>query len=184
MLEFYAKLGYNLEWNLVQCFDIKAYEVPLIKNSHTDIISPSKKLFPSLLDYDTHVHVYSRPTFLNKWVFAPNCHCSVAVNSSGGVVGYGVVRSTLGEENGWRVGPLFADDSIIARALYQDLFFKAAASGPQAMITLDVSYGRNLNSDSLSLVTEMGGIPTFKMKRGYTHGVPSGMPLRKIFVMT
>ena len=185
MLSFYAMFGFKPQWYL-QCFDIKAYEVPLAEKYRTNILTPSKKLFPAIINYDTHVHVYPRPLFLEKWVFAPNSHCSVAVNSSGGVVGYGVVRTTLGEDNGWRVGPLFADNSTIARDLYQDLFVKAAASCPEANITMNVSHGKNFSPDSLPLVTELGGTPMFQiqMVRIYTRGIPPGMPLHKVFVMT
>ena len=93
------------------------------------------------------------------------------------------MRTTLGEENGWRVGPLFADSSIIARALYQDLFIKAAVRSPRAVITMDVSYGNNLNPDTLSIVNELGEIPTTQMMRIYKYGIPPTMPLHKIFVM-
>ena len=183
----YKTFGFKQQW-YVQCFDIKAFEASKVeRHRNTDIVKPTKELFPALLDYDIHIHVHPRPLFLEKWVFAPNCHCSVAINSStGGVVGYGVVRATLGEENGWRVGPLFADSTSIARALYHDLFVQAAdESGQRApTITLDVSHGKRFSPESLSLVTELGGIPTFQMMRVYRHGVPTGMPLHKVFVMS
>ena len=63
--------------------------------------------------------MFPRPLFLESWVFAPNCYCSVAIDDDrGGVVGYGVVRTTVGEDRGWRVSPFFADSSAIARSLY------------------------------------------------------------------
>jgi hypothetical protein len=103
---------------LQQRFDFVVASHSLSKFDHPKEIPPSKPLFPALLDYDTQVHVYPRPLFLEKWVFAPNCFCSIAVNNSGGVVGYGVIRTTLGEG---RIGPLFADNSSIARALCHDV---------------------------------------------------------------
>ena len=100
------------------------------------------------------------------------------------MVGYGVIRITLGEEDGWRIGPLFADNSDIARALYQDLVYNACANVSQTVITLEVPYGKHFNQDSLSLVTELGGVPTFKMMRVYTDSVPPSTPTHKIYVMT
>ena len=52
------------------------------------------------------------------------------------------------------------------------------------LITLDVPYGKQFNRDSLSLVTELGGVPTFKMMSIYTDSVPPCIPIHKIFVMT
>ena len=187
ILYYFEMFGFKPEW-YQQCFDLTAYEASQAERNHlksTEIVTPSTALFPALLDYDTHVHVFPRRAFLEKWVFAPNCYCSVAVNSSSGsVVGYGVVRTTFGTTNDWRIGPLFADNSEIARSLCQDLCVKVAAKEPQAVITLDVAYGKNFSPDSLQLVTELGGNPTFKMIRAYMYGVPPNTPLHKIFVMT
>ena len=187
MMPFHAKFGFKPEW-YQQCFDLRAFEASQAERKHLksiEIVTPSTTLFPALLDYDTHVHVFPRRAFLEKWVFAPNCYCSVAVNSSSGsVVGYGVVRTTFSSTNDWRIGPLFADNSDIARSLCQDMCVKVAAKEPQAVITLDVAYGKNFSPDSLQLVTELGGNPTFKMIRAYMYGVPPNTPLHKIFVMT
>ena len=86
-------------------------------------------------------------------------------------------------KKGWRIGPLFADDIYIARALYKDMLIKAAAQYPQAALTLEVPYGNHFHPHSLKLVEELGGVPTFKMMRVYTKGVPRSMPTHKVFVM-
>ena len=187
MMPFYATFGLKPEWNQ-QCFDMMARGASIAKQrklKSTEIVAPSEKNFPALLDYDTQVHVFPRRSFLEKWVFAPNCYCSVAVNTDRGVVvGYGVVRGVFGARNDWRIGPLFADDSAIASSLCQDMCTKVAAKEPQAVVTLDVSYGDYFSPDSLKLVTDLGGKPTFKMIRCYTLGIPKIMPLHKVFVMT
>ena len=51
------------------------------------------------------------------------------------MVGYSVVRSILRKE-GWKIGPCYADNSLIARSLYQDLLVGVAGSDPLA---IDVS---------------------------------------------
>ena len=74
--------------------------------------------FQDLVEYDISVNVFPRPSFLEKWVFAPNCWAFVATNDNGEIVGYAVVRTTLKQEEGWIIGPVFADNSLIARNLY------------------------------------------------------------------
>ena len=185
---FLASHGMLPQW-CIQCFDIPLTETSkyLAKESHlkgTEIVRPSKEIFRALLDYDTQVHVVARQSFLENWVFAPNCHCSVAVDSGGKVVGYGVVRTTLGEGSGWRIGPLFADSSVIARSLYRDMCVQVARDDPQAVVTADVSYGRYFSPDTLELLAELNGKATFQMMRVYKYGVPRNMPLHKVFVMT
>jgi hypothetical protein len=148
-------------------------------------ISPlSKPMFSSVFQYDSAVHVFPRHSFLEKWVFAPNCFSSVATDSDGKMVGYGVVRTTLREGDGWRIGPLFADISLIARGLYRDLCQKVAAEDPEGIIAVDVPYGNGFDPDTLTLVSELRGKPCFKCARIYKSGIPGGMPLQKIFGIT
>ena len=135
-----------------------------------------------LLKYDTEVHVFPRQSFLEKWISAPNCHASVAINDSGRVVGYTVVRTTLRSGDGWRIGPLFADNFQIARHLCQDACGKVAAEDPGAV---DVPYGDHVNPDALKMVNELSGSPQpLKCVRVYSKGIPSGMPLQKLFGIT
>ena len=68
--------------------------------------------------------------------FAPYCHCSVAIDNHGKVVGYGVVRSTLRKEDGWKIGTLFADDFIITRRIFKSLCDRVTIEDPQAVVSL------------------------------------------------
>lgn len=180
--------GFKPSW-CMQCFDINASEAvsnySTIEKDRIEIVSSAKDVYPALQDYDTHVHVYPRPSFLKNWVTAPNCHCAVAIDGNGAVVGYGVVRTVFGDKNGWRIGPLFADSSSIAGRIYQDLCLKVAANDSEAVITLDATYGKGFNPDSLGLLTDtLKATPIFQMMRIYTNGIPKNMPLHKVFVMT
>ena len=177
--------GFKVAW-YQQCFN---FTVPrnlsngAIKVDGVNVVSPSKVLFPVILQYDTEVNDYPRPLFLEKWVFAPNCFCSVATDSNGDVVGYGVVRRTVGKV-GWRIAPLYADNSDIARMLYHDMCIKVAAVDPNALMTVDASYGKNFSPNSLKLVQELQGRQTFTLYRIFTKGAPSNTLFHKIFVAT
>ena len=105
LLQMFGKIGFRPLWR----FHFALSHPFAIANrpNGIHIIEPTESIFSALPQYDT-VHVYPRHLFLRKWVFAPNCHCSIAVDTHGDVLGYGVIRTTLGEENEWRIGPVFA----------------------------------------------------------------------------
>jgi hypothetical protein len=173
----------------VQRFDLvaskAAFALSGTEPSPAVTIQPASEVdFNDLLEYDTHVHVFPRQAFLEKWISAPNCHASVAISDNGRVVGYTVVRTTLKREDGWRIGPLFADNAEIARSLYREACVKVAAEDPQGIIAVDVPYGDLINPDALKIVKELSGIPTFKCARIYTKGIPASMPLQKLFGIT
>ena len=184
----FQRVGLQPKW-CVQRFDLVASQVEFalskINSPPSFMIQPASEVdFQNLLRYDTEVHVFQRQSFLEKWITAPNCHASVAISDNGRVVGYIVIRTTLKREEGWRVGPLFADNSQIARSLYREVCSKIAAENPEDIIAVDVPYGDLVNPDALKIVKELSGIPTFKCVRLYTKGIPSSMPLKKLFGIT
>jgi hypothetical protein len=182
------RIGFRPYW-CEQSFEFVAFEAlktlkktENVRNIHVTPLS--KPVFSAVFNYDTSVHIYPRRSFLEKWVFAPNCHSSVAIDGDGKVVGYGVVRTTLRDGDGWRIGPLFADSSAIAKSLYHDLCLKVAADDPKSPIAVDVPYGKHFDPDSLRLVTEMFGVPKHMSMRLYTKDAPAKMPLHKVFGIT
>ena len=183
------RIGFQPTW-FVQCIDLVASEAVFVLSdiplSHASVtIQPASEVdFNDLLEYDTHVQVFPRQAFLEKWIFAPNCHASVAIRNDGKIVGYTVVRTTLKRGDGWRIGPLFADNAEIARSLYREACGKVAAEDPQGIITADVPYGDLINPDTLKVVKEMSAILTFKCVRHYGKGIPLSMPLQKLFAIT
>ena len=185
----YVRFGFQRNW-CVQRFDLiasqAAFALSDIQSPPAVTIQPGSEVnFNDLLEYDTNVQMFSRQAFLEKWISAPNAHGLVAVRD-GKVVGYTVIRTTLRREDGWRIGPLFADNSEIARTLYREACGKVAAEDPQGIIAVDVPYGDLVNPDALKIVKELSGIPVPKMKyeRGCLKGIPSNMPLQKHFGVT
>ena len=185
---FSQSIDYQPKW-CVQCIDLvasqAAFALSQIPSSPEVTIQPASEVdFHDLLEYDTAVHVFPRQAFLEKWISAPNCHASVAFRGDGKIVGYIVVRSTFKRGDGWRIGPLFADTAEIARNLYHEACSKVAAEDPQGLITADIPYGDLLNPDTLNIVKEMSAILTFKCERYYMKGIPSSMPLQRLFAIT
>ena len=185
----YENSGFKRAW-FIQRFAFIASEAASIfsgtsQSSLEAIIQPtSEAQFHDLLEYDTSIQSFSRPQFLEKWIYASNSHAFTAVNDEGSVVGYIVVRMTLIPEDGWKMGPLFADNSKIARSLYQAVFTKVAEVDPTGAIEADVPYGDLFDPGTTQIAKELSGTPTVTLLRMYTKGVPLSMQLKKIFVFT
>ena len=182
----YRRFGLEPYWEQ-QRFQFVASEVSKsLKyfNKTVEIIQPTQQVFNSLLKYDTEINVFQRHSFLKNWVFAPNCHCSIAIDSLGKVVGYGVVRSTLREGDGWRIGPLYADNFATAKTIFKSMCDKITMETRQAFVVIDIPYGLSFNKKSLSLVTECNGTSLETFVRMYKYGIPENMPLDKIFGIT
>ena len=108
----------------------------------------------------------------------------MATDNQGKVIGYIVVRTTLRQEDGWKIGPLFADNSQVARSLYRAAFGKVAAEDPTGVVIVDISFGNAQNPDALQIAKEMSPTPLFTAARMFSKGVPSGIPMKKMFALT
>lgn len=125
MQDFYAKGGFVFSHR-----DLRfTVDVPLgIASSPDDereIVSLADIPFDQLLDYDRHCFPAARADSLKAWI-AQADSLAVACLQSGKLCGYGVVRRCV---NGCKIGPLFADDSESAEALFRQLA-GFAAGGP------------------------------------------------------
>jgi hypothetical protein len=187
---FYEGIGYKHGW-FDQRFEIAASQAAAYlsgnccqPSSGVHIQPASKVDFNDIFEYDTSVYVFPRKTFLTKWISASNSRAFVATDNREKVVGYIVVRSTLKQEDRWKIGPLFADNSQVARSLYRAAFAKVAAEDSTAVVIVDVPYGAAQNPDALQIAKEMSPTPVFTAARMYSKGVPSGIPMKKIFAIT
>ena len=75
-----------------------------------------------LFMYDTKVFGFERHAFLSKWLVATGSHARVAINNEGSIVGYTVARPMFVREEGYKIGPLFADSEPIAEKLLKVVF--------------------------------------------------------------
>lgn len=86
----------------------------------------------TLLAYDSQVFGFPRHAFLSKWLCAQGSHTLVTVSNEGSVVGYVVVRPTFIKQDGFKIGPLFADSEPIAEMLlktvFKSVFFQQGAA--------------------------------------------------------
>ena len=88
--------------------------------------------------------------------------------------GYAVVSTAFKQEDAWRIGPIFADDSKIARNLYRVMIEKSLRHE-----TVDVPHGSGCNPEALDIaMVELSGETEVKLGRLYTKGVPPKIPLQ------
>ena len=184
----FEKNGFKRTW-MIKRFDFVALEAAnalsvIPDNPATRILPVSEAHFNDILKYDTAICAFSRRRFLEKWLFSPNRYAYVAIGDEGRVVGYVVIRTTI-KEGTWRIGPLFANDSLIAKHFYKTVFNKIAADNPTAIMSADMPYyGDGVNEGVQQIVLELSGVPKLTFARMYTQGVPPNLLLEKIFAHT
>jgi ribosomal protein S18 acetylase RimI-like enzyme len=123
-------------------------------------------------DFDRRHFPDNRKAFLRAWLSMPESSGLASLSDDGSITGYGVIRRC---REGWKVGPLFADNAGIASQLLRGL----AAVG-EGTIYLDVP---EPNRDAVSLAESCGMRPMFETARMYRGGDP-GLPLNRIFGIT
>ena len=122
--------------------------------------------------YDARMTGAPRPAFLRAWLTLPG-HVALAAVRDGHPAGLGVVRPC---RQGSKIGPLFADDTPTARALFAALAARAGA-GP---LFLDVP---GPNADAAAIAAEAGMAPVFETARMYA-GPPPAIPLDRVYGVT
>ncbi|MCY1397630.1 Acetyltransferase YpeA [compost metagenome] len=137
-----------------------------------EIVPLSTIPFEQLADYDRTCFPAPRPNFLKGWIAQPDAF-ALACRRDGRLSGYGVVRRCL---EGCKIGPLFADDGLAARALYARLA-EFAAGGP---LYLDAPEN---NPDAMALVREQRLVEVFGCARMYL-GPPPDLAHGRVFGVT
>lgn len=116
----------------------------------------------AVVAYDRSCFPAVRDAFVRAWFAQPGA-TAVCVREGGRVRGYGVLRRC---GDGWKIGPLFADDDRVARCLFADL---RAAAGAGDNVYLDIP---EVNPGAADLVRRHCMQPVFETARMYTAGRP------------
>ncbi|MEV5483016.1 MULTISPECIES: GNAT family N-acetyltransferase [Streptomyces] len=116
----------------------------------------------AVADYDRRCFPADRRGFVTRWLSAPG-HTARVYLRDGAVAGYGVIRPA---RTGHRIGPLFADTTEVAVALFDAL---AATAGPAAEVFLDIPGPRHA---AHTLATARGLTPQSHTVRMYTGPLP------------
>jgi hypothetical protein len=129
--------------------------------------------FPLVTAYDRKVFAFSRENFLKCWVSRPDT-VALGIMRHNELSAYGVIREC---REGFKIGPLFADNQDLARSLFEALTRNVEMG---ALVFLDTP---ERNADSVNLAKNYGMTEVFRTTRMYNRGEP-GLPLDKWFGVT
>jgi GNAT superfamily N-acetyltransferase len=117
--------------------------------------------FDEAAHYDRTAFPAPREAFLKSWIGQPQA-VALGVVAGRSLTGYGVLRAC---RQGFKVGPLFADDEETAERLFAGL----TARAPGAPVFLDTP---EANPAALALAARHGMAPVFETARMYRNGAP------------
>jgi len=167
--ENYKKSGFKFAYRNIRYVGL----VKQTQKKSSNVVKLSELPFESLLSYDEKLFPSSRPQFLKHWIRQPR---SLAVGTliDKKLSGYGVIRKC---RDGYKMGPLFANDKDIAEELFLSLcnFVKKGTK-----IYLDTP---EINKEAVLLADKYNMNPMFETARMYTKNIPS-IPVNKIFGVT
>ena len=166
--ENYKKSGFKFAYSNIR------YGGKVLSRGHisSNIISLSEVPFADLVTYDSNLFFTSRPQFLKGWIRQPQ-GIALGIIKDSRLAGYGVIRKC---QNGFKIGPLFADNGQFAEELFSALIKHSFG----ATVYLDVP---EINHIAISLADRHGMVKMFETARMYTKQIPL-LPVERIFGVT
>ena len=137
------------------------------------VVALSTLPFEGIAAYDAAFFPEDRTRFLRCWIDQPRGRALGFVRD-GALAGYGVLRPC---RNGYKVGPLFADDAAVAESLFVALQADVRADAPVYLDTPAV------NAEAVALARRHGMKPVFETARMYRGRAPE-LPLPRLFGVT
>jgi len=167
-VEIYQRIGY------LPYYQNKRYQFTASATVYdsTSISSITAGDMPELLTYDRQCFPAPRDNFIKAWITQENGK-SVLFKSNGKIKGFAVRRQC---SEGYKIGPLFADNIDIAKQLLTAL--QKDISGESVL--LDVPEN---NKDAVHLAKSLGMTVVFATARMYQKGLPD-ICSEKIFGIT
>jgi ribosomal protein S18 acetylase RimI-like enzyme len=137
------------------------------------IVALASVPFDAVEAFDRALFPAERNRFLQCWIRPPQ-GAALGIVDDGRLAGYGVIRAA---RNGFKIGPLGADDPALAEALFDALITRV----PQrSAVYLDTPQP---NRAAVALVERRGMTPVFETARMYA-GVAPDTPLDRLFGVT
>lgn len=168
MCDKYTRLGYQMAHKNCRYRG----QLVLAKIADNAIFSADQIDFEKLVEYDARHFPARRQRFLECWLKQKNAFTAVYIQNDD-VLGLGVARACF---DGYKIGPLFADDERIADVLFNHLVHHIDG----APFVLDIP---ETNDHAKALVSEYGLSLVFETARMYLRGEPD-LPLDNIYGIT
>ncbi|MCX5700101.1 MAG: GNAT family N-acetyltransferase [Candidatus Omnitrophica bacterium] len=138
-----------------------------------DLIDIHKADFKQLASYDDGVFPAKRHEFLKCWISRPQTKGYVSLEG-GTLRGYGVIRPCY---KGYKIGPLFADDIIVAGKVFNALI-GTVSSGQELFFDVPEA-----NHQALKLAENYSMKVVFETARVYSKSLPS-VAIGKVYGVT
>lgn len=157
----YRKSGFTPAYRHIRHVCETANSITLPTTLPTGIVPLVDIPFAELIRYDAELFPVSRPQFLKPWISVAGGAAYGAIDA-GKLQGYGVLRPC---RQGFKIGPLFADNLEIAECIFQALT-SHAASGPVFLDIPDIN-------PAIGFLTQKYNLqPVFTCIRMYCHKTP------------
>lgn len=167
MQPFYKKGGFEIS------FRDERYEKTGMKYEIDENISSIlDEDITSVLSYDKQCFGYSRPQFMRPWLQLPG-NKTFKYTEGNKLKGFAIARKA---DKGYKVGPLFADNKMIAEELYKACLNSVA--GEALFIDIPV-----VNEGAVNLVKKYNTTYVFECARMY-YGTPPDVDVNNVFGIT
>ncbi|NCF88392.1 MAG: GNAT family N-acetyltransferase [Verrucomicrobiaceae bacterium] len=167
MQPFYAKGGFEFSHR-----NLRMEGVGVRRPVDPRVVSLQEVDLEEVADYDTWRFGLRRAEFLRRWISMPHAR-GHSYREDGVLRGLGVIREC---RSGFKIGPLFADDGLIA----EQLFVALSVHADGQPLFLDVP---EINEQAVALARNHGMQEVFGCARMY-HGEPVSIPLGQVFGVT
>ncbi|RRI07945.1 GNAT family N-acetyltransferase [Mesorhizobium tamadayense] len=164
------RANYQRKWFVPAYETVRFSGRPARLTEGSDMLPVTDASLAEILAYDRQCFPAPREAFLREWLQAPR----IALMSAGsaGIAGYGVARRC---REGFKVGPLFADEMDIALALVATLADRAGEALHIDVPATQVGFAAMLQAAGMA--------PGFTTTRMYKGGKPGNAP-SKVFGIT
>lgn len=166
MQRSYRRLGFHIAHRNIRYGGVADGQI------HPKVVGLARLPWNEVLAYDRRHFPAARPEFLRAWMDQPDS-AALGLIQNGHLAGYGVIRPCL---DGFKIGPLFADEPSVAEKLYQSLAARVAGQ----CVFIDVPQP---NRQAIALAQRHGMNPVFETARMYSGPAPE-IPLDEIFGIT
>lgn len=165
----YAKSGFRLAYSNIR-HQGTSFTSPL---EFPEIVNISEVSFEKILEYDSCTFPVSRENFLKSWITQPESYAAASM-AGGKLNGFAVIRKC---GTGYKIGPLFADNFLIAERLFLAL---NNFPEPGSTIFLDTP---ETNPEAVHLAKKYNMARVFETARMYTGEFPS-IDINRVFGVT
>lgn len=167
MQSFYEKGGFKIAFR-----DVRYEKTAMEIKTDNNISAINKNDFELILKYDKQCFGFSRPQFLKPWLNTLNTK-KFKYMENGNLKGFSIVRKT---PEGYKIGPLFADNEIIAEELYKACLNSVVGE----KLFLDIPL---INKGAINIIEKYNASYVFECARMY-YGNPPNIDMNKVFGIT